>query len=56
MKYLLAAMIAVLWIYIALSFSWDPKSSIRTNLVIGFGAIILIGIIYWVPFWLIFVK
>lgn len=55
-NYLIAGAILLVWIYIALSFSWDPNTRTGINLFLGFSVVILLGLIYWIPFWLIFVK
>ena len=56
MNYVIAGIILLFWIYISMSFSWDPNSSRTVNLIVGLGCVILLGLIYWVPFWLIFMR
>ena len=56
MNYLIAFLILAVWCYVAVSFSWTPKVSPAANLFAGLGAVVLIGIVHWLPFWLIFMK
>lgn len=56
MNYLIAGVILALWLYVAMIFSWSPKASLTVNLFAGFMAVVLLGVVYWVPFWLIFLK
>ena len=56
MNYIIAGTILLIWIYISMSFTWDPNVSLTVNIIMGLVCIILLGLIYWVPFWLIFLK
>ena len=55
-NYIIAGLILAVWIFVAMSFSWNPKVSLGANLFAGLGAIILLGLVHWLPFWLIFMK
>ena len=55
-KYMIAAAILLVWGWVALSYAWNPKYSFLMNLFTGLLTILLIGAVYWVPFWLIFLK
>ena len=56
MNYIFAGLIIAAWIYLTMSLSWDPHASKAANLIIGLGCVLLLGLIYWLPFWLIFMK
>lgn len=56
MNYLIAFLILATWSYIAMNISWNSKYGLGTNLFAGFGTIVLIGIVHWIPFWLIFLR
>ena len=56
MNYLFAGLILLAWLYVAVSFSWTPKVGPKMNLFAGVATVILLGIVYWIPFWLIFLK
>ena len=55
-NYIIAGLILAVWIYVAMTFSWSTKASLSINLFAGLGAIILLGLVHWIPFWLIFMK
>ena len=55
-NYIIAGIIIAVWIFVAMSFSWSPNVSRSVNLFAGLGAIILLAIVHWVPFWLIFLR
>jgi len=56
MNYLIAFLILAVWSSVAMNISWNSKYSLGTNLFTGFGTIVLIGVVHWIPFWLIFMK
>lgn len=49
-------MILILWYFIEVGFQWNDKYSTAINLLFGFIIFLTLGIIYWVPFWLFFMK
>lgn len=56
LRYILAGAILILWCGIIISYSWNPKYSYWTNISMGLFAILVLFIVYWVPFYLIFIK
>ena len=56
MNYLIAFLILATWSYVAMNITWNSKYGLGTNLFAGFGTIVLIGVVHWIPFWLIFMK
>jgi hypothetical protein len=56
MNYIFAIAIITFWIMVVVSFSWDPKVRFRTNFIIIMLTVLVLGLIYWVPFWLIFLR
>ena len=55
-NYIIAGLILAVWIFVAMNFSWSPNVRLSVNLFAGLGAIILLGLVHWIPFWLIFLK
>lgn len=56
MNILFSVLIITAWVYIAMSIFWSPTASFRTNMFFGLMTIIFLGLIHWIPFWLIFMK
>ena len=56
MNYLISFIILIVWCYVVMVISWNSKISIGVNLFAGIATIILIGLVHWIPFWLIFMK
>ena len=51
-----AGLIAIVWFAIVLALSWDTKMSPVKNVILGIMIVIFLGVVYWVPFWLLFLK
>lgn len=56
MNYFLAGAILAVWLIIVISLSWVSKAKIIVNLGVGIFVYVLMGVFYYVPFWLIFLK
>lgn len=53
---ILGIIILVLWFIIEVGLQWNDKYSTGINFIFGFMTFLLLGVIYWTPFWLFFVK
>lgn len=53
---ILGFMILTLWFFIEAGIQWNEKYSTLVNLVFALLIFFTIGIIYWAPFWLFFMK
>ena len=56
MNYVIAGIIIAIWCWLAGGWCWNPKASTMVNIVMILITIFVIGIIHWVPFYLIFIK
>lgn len=56
MNYFLAGAILAVWLIIVISLSWVSKARVIVNLGVGIFVYVLMGVFYYVPFWLIFLK
>lgn len=56
MNYFLAGAILAIWLIIVISLSWVSKAKVIVNLGVGIFVYMLMGVFYYVPFWLIFLK
>ena len=55
-NYILAIVILTFWFFVFVSFTWNPKVSFITNLIIVVSLTVMLFLVYWIPFWLIFLK
>lgn len=53
---LLAIAILALWFIIELGIQWNKKYNAVVNLAFGIMIFLLLGVIYWAPFWLFFMT
>ena len=51
-----AILILVVWLLLVIAFSWKVDSKPAVNILMGTLTYIILGIFYFVPFWLIFLK
>lgn len=56
MNYFLAGAILAVWLVIVISLSWVSKAKVIFNVGVGIFVYVLMGVFYYVPFWLIFLK
>ena len=56
MNYFLAGAILAVWLIIVISLSWVSKAKVIVNLGVGIFVYLLMGVFYYIPFWLIFLK
>ena len=49
-------LILIIWTYLVMAINWDSESSVSVNVIVNLVIIGLLGVIYWLPFWLIFMK
>lgn len=56
MNYFLAGAILAVWLVIVISLSWVSKARVIVNLGVGIFVYVLMGVFYYIPFWLIFLK
>lgn len=56
MTHVLAGLILAVWFIMVLSLEWDKKYSKLTNVVYGILIYLFLGVIYLIPFWLIFLN
>ena len=56
MNYFFAGLILALWYTIIVASAWDKKIKTSHNIIISLMELLFLGAIYWVPFWLIFLR
>lgn len=56
MNYFFAGLILALWLLLESGLQWSTEYKASVNLVYVIGTFLMLGVIYWVPFWLIFLK
>lgn len=56
MNYIFAGLIIAAWLFLVIILGWDVKLKTWQNIVTGVELFVILGIVYWIPFWLIFLK
>lgn len=56
MNYFFAGLILGLWFFLQAGLQWSTEHKRSVNLAFSIGTFLILGVIYWVPFWLIFLK
>lgn len=56
MNYILAGAILLVWLFLITFMIWDPKASTLINIWGGLFVFVITGVVYALPFWLIFLK
>ena len=56
MNYFLAGAILAVWLIIVISLSWVSKAKVIVNVGVGIFVYVLMGVFYYIPFWLIFLR
>ena len=56
MNYIFAIAILVLWFAVEQGLQWSPKNTPVINFIYGTMIFTILGVFYWVPFWLLFLK
>ena len=51
-----AVIILLVWCFIVILINWNNKITSIKNLLYSIEIVLMLGIIYWIPFWLIFLK
>lgn len=54
MNYFFAILIIAIWTIILIGMAWRTKTRPIVNILAGIEIMLILGIIYWVPYWLIF--
>lgn len=56
MNYFFAGLILGVWFFLQMGLQWSSEHKTNVNVVYSIGTFLILGVIYWVPFWLIFFK
>ena len=56
MNYFFAGLILGVWFFLQAGLQWSTEHKSSVNLVYSLATFLLMGVIYWVPFWLIFLR
>ena len=56
MNNVFAGLILGFWMIFVIFLGWDKKVPAIWNLIDGILITLMFGVVYWVPFWLIFLK
>lgn len=56
MNYFFAGLILGVWFFLQMGLQWNMRHKHSVNVVYSIGTFLILGVIYWVPFWLIFLK
>lgn len=56
MNYFFAGLILGVWFFLQMGLQWSDKHKTLPNIADAVLSFLLLGIIYWVPFWLIFLR
>lgn len=56
MNYIFAGLIVAAWLFLVITLGWNVKLKTWQNILTGIELFVVLGSIYLVPFWLIFLK
>lgn len=56
LNYILAGLIIITWLVVVIMIGWDNKDQAWKNVLTGIELFVVLGINYWISFWLIFLK
>lgn len=56
MNYIFAGLILGVWFFLQTGLQWSAEHKPKVNLVYSIATFLILGAIYWVPFWLIFLR
>lgn len=56
MNYFFAGLILGLWFFLQMGIQWSSEHKVQVNVVYSTFTFLVLGAIYWVPFWLIFLR
>ena len=56
MNYIFGIAILILWFLVEQGLQWSEKNKPHVNFIYGSMIFTILGIVYWVPFWLIFMR
>ena len=56
MNYFFAGLILSVWVSLVIISEWDNKMPAMRNILLGLVLAGILCIVYWIPFWLIFLK
>ncbi len=51
-----AVIILLVWCFIVILMNWNNKIKPVNNLLYSIEVVLVLGLVYWIPFWLIFLK
>lgn len=49
-------LIIFIWYFLVVLMGWNNKNPVIKNFLIAMEITLILGIVYWIPFWLIFLK
>ena len=55
-NYIFAGLILTVWFLLTTGMSWDKDLNPTHNIFLSLEVFIMVGLVYWVPFWLIFLR
>lgn len=56
LKTIIAVSILLFWLAECIIMAWDDERGTVANLLCGFASYLIAGLLYIVPFWMIFIK
>ena len=56
MNYIFAGLIIAAWLFLVITLGWNTNDKPWKNIITGVERFVILGIVYWIPFWLIFLK
>lgn len=56
MNYFFAGLILGVWFFLQMGLQWSTAHKTNVNVIYSIGTFLILGVIYWVPFWLIFLR
>ena len=56
MNYIFAGLILLVWFVLQMGLQWSMEHKLSVNITYSIMTFVLLMAIYWVPFWLIFMK
>ena len=56
LNYILAGLIIITWLVVVIMIGWDNKDPAWKNVLTGIELFVVLGINYWISFWLIFLR
>ena len=49
-------LIIFIWYFLVVLMGWNNKNPVIKNFLIAMDITLILGLVYWIPFWFIFLK